>query len=163
MRSLRLSGAFVGAVSLVLLGVGSPAFASSKVASAGTFCGDVAGVSVSAPALPTSDSLHSITAAAAKLPADVKALKTTASRLIAAAGRDHNSASASTLRSVAENATKEAAALDGLIGQEMKVIADPTSSEDLALAQRLLDASADAAAANVYLSLAHPYIAQVCK
>jgi len=60
MRSLRLSGASSSSVS------GSPrsrvpAFASSKVASAGTFCGDVAGVSVSAPALPTGDSLHSIT------------------------------------------------------------------------------------------------------
>jgi hypothetical protein len=133
------------------------------VASAGTFCGDVADVSVSAPALPSSDSLHNITAAAAKLPADVKALKSTASRLSEAAGRDHNSASASSLRSAAENATKEAAALNGLIGQEMNVIADPTSSVDLALAQRLLNASADAAAANVYLSLAHPYITQVCR
>jgi hypothetical protein len=163
MRSLRLSGAFVGAVSLALLGVGSPAFASTKVASAGTFCGDVAGVSISAPALPTSDSLHSITEAAAKLPADVKTLTSAASRLIDAAGRDHNSASASTLRSAAENAAKEATDLNGLIGQEIKVIANPTSSEDLALAQRLLNASADAAAANVYLSLAHPYIEQVCR
>jgi hypothetical protein len=163
MRSLRLSGAFVGAVSLVLLGVGSPAFASSKVASAGTFCGDVAGVSISAPDLPTSNSLDNITAAAAKLPADVKALKSTASRLIDAAGRDHNSLSASNLRSAAGEATKEAAALNGLIGQEMNVIADPTSSLDLALAQRLLNASADAAAANVYLSLVRPYISQTCK
>jgi hypothetical protein len=163
MISLRLSGAFVGAVSLAVLGVGSPTFASTKVASAGAFCGDVAGVSVSAPTLPTSDSLKSITAAAAKLPADVKALKSTASRLIEAAGRDHNSLSASTLRSAAEEASKEATSLNGLIGQEMNVVADPTSSEDLTLAQRLLNASADAAAANVYLSLARPYISQTCK
>jgi hypothetical protein len=93
----------------------------------------------------------------------VKALKSTASRLIDAAGRDHNSLSASNLRSAAGEATKEAAALNGLIGQEMNVIADPTSSLDLALAQRLLNASADAAAANVYLSLVRPYISQTCK
>jgi hypothetical protein len=59
--------------------------------------------------------------------------------------------------------SKEALALNGPIGQEMNVIADPSSSEDLALAQRLLNASANAAAANVYLSLVHPYIAKTCK
>jgi hypothetical protein len=163
MNPLRLSAAFVVVTSLTLLGVTSPAFASSKATSSSTFCGDLAGVSVSAPALPTSDSLHDITAAAAKLPADVKALKSTASRLTGAASRDQNSASASILRSAAENVSKEALALNGPIGQEMNVIADPSSSEDLALAQRLLNASANAAAANVYLSLVHPYIAKTCK
>jgi hypothetical protein len=163
MTSLRLVAAIVAATSLTLLGVTSPGFASSKAANAGSFCGDLAGVAVSAPQLPTTDSLHNITAAAAKLPGDVKALKSAASRLIGAAGRDRSSASASILRSAAEDATKEATALNGLIGQEMKIIADPTSSEDLAVAQRLLNASADAAAANVYLSLAHPYIAQTCR
>jgi hypothetical protein len=83
--------------------------------------------------------------------------------LIEAAGRDHNSLSASFLRSAAEEASKEATSLNGLIGQEMNIVADPTSSEDLTLAQRLLNTSADAAAANVYLSLARPYISQTCK
>jgi glutamine synthetase type III len=162
MNPLRLSAAFVVVTSLTLLGVTSPAFASSKATSSST-SGDLASVSVSAPALPTSDSLHDITAAAAKLPADVKALKSTASRLTGAASRDQNSASASILRSAAENVSREALALNGLIGQEMNVIADPSSSEVLALAQRLLNASANAAAANVYLSLVHPYIAKTCK
>jgi hypothetical protein len=162
MMSLRLSVTFVLATSLTFLSVTSPASANSK-ASAGSFCVDLAGISVSAPALPSGDSLKDITASAGKLPADVKALKSTASRLIAGATRDQSSASASILRSAAEDVSKEAVAVDGLIGQEMNVIADPTGSEDLVLAQRLLSASADAAAANVYLSLAHPYIAKTCK
>jgi hypothetical protein len=163
MNSLRLPIALVTAASLALLGVGSSALAASKVASSGTFCADLMGVSVLAPMLPANDSLHDITAAAAKLPADVKVLKSTDSQLTGAAGRDQDSASASMLRGASENVSKEAGALIGLIGQEMNVIADPTGAEDLTLAQRLLNASADAAAANVYLSLAHPYIARTCK
>jgi len=161
--SLRAPGAIAAILALALIGLVSPANAASKLARPTTFCGDLSGVSVTAPALPASDSLRNILKAAAKLPADVRDLKATASRLSGAASRDKSSASASILRSAAANVTKEVAVLNGLIAQEPNAVLNPTSSEYLALAQKVLNANSDAAAANVYLSLAHPYVAQLCR
>jgi hypothetical protein len=161
--SLRAPCAIVAILSVVLIGLASPANAASKVTSPTTFCGDLSDVSVTAPALPISDSLRNILKAAAKLPADVRDLKATSSRLSSAASRDKNSASASILRSASANVAKEVTVLNGLIAQEPNAVLNPTSSEYLALAQKVLNANSDAAAANVYLTLAHPYIVQLCR
>lgn len=150
-------------LAVTLLGLVSPALAASKVTSPSTFCGDLSDVSVTAPALPATDSLRDVLQAAAKLPADVRALKATATRLAAAASRDTSSTSASTLRSAAANVNKEVAVLNGLIAQEPNAVLNPTSTEYLSLAQKLLNANSDAAVANVYLSLAHPYVAHLCR
>jgi hypothetical protein len=150
-------------LAVTLLGLVSPALAASKVTSPSTFCGDLSDVSVTAPALPATDSLRDVLQAAAKLPADVRALKATATRLAAAASRDTSSTSASTLRSAAANVNKEVAVLNGLIAQEPNAVLNPTSTEYLSLAQKLLNANSDAAVANVYLSLTHPYVAHLCR
>jgi hypothetical protein len=163
MTSLRAPGAIALTLAFTLLGLASPAVAASKAASPATFCGDLSDVSVSAPALPASDSLRDIMKAAAKLPADVRALKATASRLGGAASRDKSAASASILRSASANVSKEVTVLDGLIAQEPNAVLNPTSSEYLSLAKKLLSANSDAAVANVYLSLAQPYVAQLCR
>jgi hypothetical protein len=163
MTSLRAPGAIALTLALALIGLASPAVAASKDASPTTFCGDLSGVSVSAPSLPASDSLRDIMKAAAKLPADVRALKATASRLSGAASRDKSAASASILRSASASVSKEVVVLDGLIAQEPDAVLNPTSSEYLSLAKKLLNANSDAAVANAYLSLAHPYVAQLCR
>jgi hypothetical protein len=163
MTSLRASGAIAASLTFVLIVLASPAVAASKVIGPNTFCGDLSGVSVTAPALPVSDSLRNILKAAAKLPADVRDLKATASRLRAAASRDKSATSASTLRSALANVTKEVIVLNGLIAQEPNAVLNPTSSEYLSLAQKVLNANSDAAVANVYLSLAHPYVTQICR
>jgi hypothetical protein len=163
MTSLRAPGALTIALAFTLLNVASPAVAASKVATPTSFCGDLLGVSVSAPALPSSDSLRNLLKAASKLPAEVRTLKATAGRLNAAASRDKSAASAMTLRSAAANVTKEVGVLNGLIAEEPNVVLIPTSSGYLSLAQRLLNANSDAAVANVYLSLSRPYVAQFCR
>jgi hypothetical protein len=155
-----VSGVLVTAFALITFVV--PASASAKTAA---FCKDADAVAVIAsPALPSSDSLSAIALAVAKLPSDVAALKKVHAKLVAAVSTAPSSTLAGVFRDAATAVTKESTALTAAVNEEAAVLASPKSSPAvMALARDLIAAYSAAAAANAYLMVDRPIIAEVCK
>ena len=158
----RTLGVLVCSLTLAVsaLTVGTAAGGAPRTAK---FCSDVtsAGVVLS-PTLPTSDSLRAISKAVALLPHDVAALHKEHTRLLAASASAPTAATSSLLRNAATNVAAEAAALNGVIAQELTVALDPSSVAVMGLARRLIAATSSAASANTYLAVEHSLGPKTC-
>jgi hypothetical protein len=139
-----------------------PASAAGKT---GTFCKDIAGVTVVlSPAIPNNDSPNAIATAVSKLPDDVSALKKIHAKMIAATAAAPSPTLAHVFRVAAISVVKESGAITSVINEEAAVLADPRNSTAvIALAGDLVTAISAAAAANAYLEVDHSFIVTACK
>jgi hypothetical protein len=154
------STVLVTAIALTAFAI--PASGSGKTAA---FCKDAEGVSVVlSPTLPSGDSLNAIASAVAKLPSDITALKKIHMKLSASVAATSNAAVAAVLRDAATSVVKESTALTGAVDEESAVLFDPQNSiAVMDLAKDLIAAFSAAAAANAYLTVGRPTIAELCK
>ncbi|HEY5111939.1 MAG TPA: hypothetical protein VII67_06365 [Acidimicrobiales bacterium] len=165
MLSARTRSASIFTSSLVLvalLTVGAqPAGAASRTA---TFCKDVNGiVTVPTPALPSSNSLSAINTAVSRLPAEVTTLDKDHVALLAGAPFAPNSSLVAVYRVAAAQVSAESTGITAMIKDVKAVLAHPqNSSDELALATDMVQATTAGATANAYLAVDHALVVRFC-
>jgi hypothetical protein len=120
---------------------------------ASPYCAAVASVGpIVSPALPTHDTVSSMTSALLRLPSVISALHGDDVKLVKAASLSSDAVSSDFLRAATSDVAVETAALTSAVNQELNAVLNSSSATLMSLAKEFVVASNAAASANAYLS-----------